>query len=555
MAWFATSALRRTSFALLLSTVIATTPVSSALAQSAVRYYPGKDVVIVTVVETVTASASVEDDGTAFKLRRSSTTKRDGSVVLKTVADTAQPQSIDLLAKGLTDTSFAVELTEDSLLKSVNLSSSGRFGDILMSVAKFAGAALAVAALATGTKTSGCNGHAPDFAAVSTNGRYFIEQSTAGCALATQIVADQRVVTQRERELHGIEDLVVGATATELPPLQRRLTLAHASLDAAAKALTARTQAFATALTAFEQEQGLGNVPRGQTTRTDVLQMPDLPPTGTITEGMTLPLAQAALAGHPTALATLDRLKVAITLEPLPKGVAGGATKDDTDSKTLKVCFRQSVPLQLRVFLFSSETAVLNDDGSAPPTAPKIRLVSTSIENILHADAALTCPTFKTSAFSDRKLALAFDSKGRPQKIEREGKSDAAAIAAGVAGAASAFLSATSTSLAEVEKIQTSRRSIGLGRQSVEAERLKREKAVTDAQLAAQGATATFDSALKQQKLQADLNALNAEIQLATAEESRAQKQEIERLKLAVEQVKQALELVKAEQDLAKLRK
>ena len=525
------------------------TPATPLAAQSPVHYYPGKDVVLVSVVETVSATTTVEDNGTTFELSRKVTTRREGTVALKTVADIANGKTIDLQARGLSDTSFAVELSEQSLLKSVNLSSTGRVGDILTSIARFAGTVLAIAGLASDTKKkTTCDGHAAEFASLPLNGRFFVEQSAAGCTLARQIGTEQKTVQQRETELRTLEDQIIGAPATEVASLQRRITLARAALDSALKSLAARSQAFAAALTQFEQEQELGKVPKGTTTRNAILQMTDLPPLNTIRDGMTLADAQAALATHTAAKEVLDRLKIAVTLEPPPASTAAGTIAPGGSDK-IEVCFRQSRPLQMRVLLFKS------DEGAATAATAAIREISQSVEDVLHPSVAPTCQAFKPSAFSDRKLALLFDAKGRPQKIEREAKSDVAAAAAGIAAASTTFLSQASESLKSVEAIQASRRNISLDDLTTRAEALKREKAALDAQLQLEGAKATFESALAQQRLQADLNALNAEIQLTTAEESRAQKADIDRLKLALEQMQKAIELVKAEQELAKLRK
>lgn len=524
------------------ATLLTSAPV---FAQSAVHYYPGKDVVLVSVVESTSVTTTVEDNGTAFTLSRKQTTKREGTVALKTIADVAQGRTIDLQTSGLSDTSFAVELTEQGLLKNINLASTGRVGDILTSVAKFAGTVFAVAGLASGTRTTTCDGHAADFAALPKNGRFFIEQSSAGCTLAKQVITDQKTADQRETDLRTLEDQVPGTPAGEVAALQRRITMARAALEGALKTLAARSQAFAVALTEFEKEQELGTVAKGAVTKTAVLQVTDLPPLETVTDGMTVQQVEAALAQHKAAKEVFDRMRIAVTVESYaaPTSPTGGS--GTSSGKTVEICSRGSRPLQMRVLLFKADTGA----------AAAIREISRSVEDIVHPAIPMVCQGFKSSAFADRKLAIAFDGKGRPQKIERAAKSDVAAVMAGVAAASTTFLSQASESLKSVEAIQASRRNISLDDLTTRAEELKRQKAVLDAQLQLQGAKATFESALSQQKLQADLNELNAEIQLASAEDSREVKAELDRLKLTLEQMQKTIELVKAEQELAKLRK
>ena len=546
--------------AVVASVATALAPVAPAFAESAVRYYPGKDVVIVTVVETITATATVKDTGTAFTVNRSTTIRREGAVVIKTIADTSHPKTLDLQSRGLTDASFSVELSEDSLLRAINLSSAGRFGDFLTSVAKIAGVAFALAGAATGTAMAHvCNGHDPAFAMMPVNARYFIEQSANGCTLARQVGVAQKSVQQREAELRSLEDRVAGATGTELNELQKRIPLARVSLDEARKTLATQSQSLAAALSAFQDENELGTVQKGQSTQTAVLQLTDLPPSIVLKDDISFPDAQAALTEYVTAKAVLDRLKVALTLEAQIPGQP--KPEDDPRStdqeKTVTVCFRQSIPVELRVLLLKSSVTEYGDgsaDGSSVVPA-KLREVSHSIENVLHPSTPLTCPAFKASAFADRKLALVFDAKGRPQKIEREEKSSPTAVAAALATASSTLLSNTAANLKTLEGIQASRRTLSLNDLTTRAERLKQEKAVLDAQLQLEGGQATFDSALKQQKLQADLNALNADVQLAAAEETRDQRQDIERMKIAIDQLQKSLELLKAQQELDKARK
>jgi hypothetical protein len=537
-------------------------PITPAFAESAVRYYPGKDIVLVTVVETVTATTTVEDTGTAFKLNRKSTTKREGTVAIKTVADTLYPKTLDLQAKGLSDTSFSVELSEENLLRAINLSSTGRFGDFLTSIAKIAGVALAVASLASQPpRFSGCTGHDPAFAALPLNARYFIEQNANGCVLAKQVLADQKTVQLRQGELRSLEDQVVGAPSSEVAALQRRISLARASLDDALKALAAQSQSFAAALTAFAEDQELGTVSKGSATHTAVLQLTDLPPATVLTDDMVYQDAVNALKNYAVAKSVLERLKVALTLQThddaKPVNQDDGNTKSTDQDKVVTICFRQSIPAELRVLLLKSTVKEDGDgtpDGSTPAGA-KLRAVSHTIENVQHPATPLTCPAFRASAFADRKLALVFDAKGRPQKIQREEKSSAAAVASALGAASSTLLSEAATNLKTLEGIEASRRTLSLNDLTAKAERLKQEKTVLDAQLQLEGAQATFESALKQQKLQADLNALNVEVQLTAAEETRDQRQEIERLKVAIEQLQKSLELLKAQHELDKAAK
>jgi len=542
------------------SVATALAPVAPAFADSAIRYYPGKDIVLVTVVETIAATTTVDDTGTAFKLNRTTTIRREGSVVLKTIADTANPRALDLQSKGLTDTRFSVELSEDSLLRAINLSSAGRFGDFLTSVAKIAGVAFAFAGLATATPLNrACTGHEPAFAGVPINARYFIEQNANACTLAKQVVADQQAVQQRREELRSLEDRVIGATSNELADLQKRIAIARATLDEARQTLVARSQSFATALAAFQHDQELGTVRKGQSTQTAVLQLTDLPPASVLKDDVSFQEAHTALSQYETAQAVLDRLKVVVTLQSQIPGEAKSedSWKSSDQDKMVAVCFRQSVPAELRVLLLKSNVRDDNDGSSDESSSvpATLREVAHTVENVLHPSTPLTCPAFKASAFADRKLALLFDSRGRPQKIERDEKSNSAAVAAALATASSTLLSGTAASLKTLEGMQASRRTLTLIDLTARAERLKQEKAVLDAQLQLEGGHATFASALTQQQLQADLNALNADVQLTATEESREQRLEIERMKVAIEQLQKSLGLLKAQHELDKTSK
>ena len=137
-------------------------PLRGQAASPPLSYYLGRDVAVIDVTTTVTTMRRIVDTtnpkactvqhgkpdktGTVVAVahelcvtEKDPTTIREGKSALQLVPDTNLAVPLNNTSGALTDDHQIVEFRDGMLLKSLNVTSVGRAGDILMSVAKFVG--------------------------------------------------------------------------------------------------------------------------------------------------------------------------------------------------------------------------------------------------------------------------------------------------------------------------------------------------------------------------------------------------------------------------------
>jgi hypothetical protein len=512
------------------------------LARQDARYLVPKDVLAVDVVVTTTSATRLVDDGGVLKPEQTTTVKREATATLMAVGDPAQPVNIHLRNSGLSDTSFALEFAPNGLLTSINASSHGRLGDIIGSVFKFAGTVLSFLRPGFAAVDTACSRPAP---ASPAELRFFVQSNTRGCELWVALGRAETHLATQEAALASLQDQIPAARPDQIRDLTARIALQRAAVRDAKTSLSQRQDALAAELEKFLKSEGIGaGEPKVQRSRF-LLELSDLPPDETVTDGMSIADVTTRLAGHPKALDLFKRGGVVATLGATKFSSTPAAPADDATGKTVTVCHRPATPLRLRLFV----------QARVRGGAEQIQQSVDAIENVLHPYVPAACTTFKASSLGDRKLALTMDEKGRLKRVERSGTSDAAALTASLATASAALRDEYAASLKKVEEIQTTSRNIRLADLGTEAERLKKEKAVIDAKLELEAGSINYETVLSQRKLAADLAALQADVNLATAEDTRDQRQEIERLKVEIEVLQKSLDLLRAEQELIKAKK
>lgn len=257
-----------------------------------------------------------------------------------------------------------------------------------------------------------------------------------------------------------------------------------------------------------------------------------------------MPATVAALQGAPQARAFFDAAGVLITGAPV-RTTATVVAACQMPKNVIRIAYRQSEPWRFRLEA-STETK---------PDPAKLTLLSEHLADVIAPGTATHYVPFESSAFAQRKLAITFDDRGRPTRLERTGTSAGAAIALAVSDASRAARDEYATSLAKLVEVQTSQQKLQLGSITAQIDDLKKRKELLDARLAVEGASANFDTILQQQQLQAELSLLQATQAQASAAGSAEQRLEIESLKLQLEQLKAQIDILKAQQELALLRK
>ena len=546
-------------------------------------YYIPKDVLVVTTTTTVATTRKVEDlAGTqrtrcitghgvlpegqttlqqvAHELCLTSTplTTRDGTVGLQLVPDMKLAVSLSTKGGGLMDESQSVQLTDGMLLKGLNLSSVGRAGEALTSIAKFVGVVgrlLPLAGIGAAVPppplvpVSDCDPFSKDLRDLPASTRLWLWEQQARCddwKRMSKLSDDRDALMDARVEL---EKQVQSADRPALETLLKKVDALNGEIGRLEKDLKARQDAFKLLAAANLEELNLGT--RSQARQISrVLELPELPTSETLHAGDTSVDVTKFSKAAQTLWADAGIIAAMDGGQACPDGHIKLPDNSSSD-KTVTVAVRQGMPVRISVFVMDQQP----DPGEQPPAVAKLRRVTDQWQNVMHPCLPVNTMTFSKSAWSKRSMAVAFDDRGRPQKVDWSSDSNVAAVAASLAGAATALRDEYAATTSKAVQIQADRRALQLNDLTARLEKLQKEKSVLDAQLQVDAAGLNREATLKQQQATADLAALQAEINLQNAQAGVEQKQQIEQMKSALDLLKQQLGLLQAQQDLEKARK
>jgi hypothetical protein len=534
------------------------------------RYYIGKEVVVVQVTTTVKKARRIEtlrgDDRSRciekhgdpapdpeLCLTDTTTTTREGAVNTKLVPDPKLGADLNAAGKAFTDDAITVELRDGMLLHSINAQSTGRAGEVIVSIAKFAGFLFGAPGLLASVTppaapvraVSTCNPFTRPLADQPDTVRLWLWENQTQCERWNEIRTLQKAREALIVDRTALEHDIRGATGTELKLLLDKLKAVEDAIKRVDADLKPRQDAFNTQFETFAATLQLGSSSSTQS-YDQVLDLSELPLPAGLSAGQSEAQAdQVATKFSDAAKELWKQARLIVTLNPAfssqcetPPSIPPG------DKNDVRVYFRQGAPARMRAFIA--------DQTSDP--ASKLRVVGDRFDNFVHSCLPVSAMTFSRSVWTSRELSLTFDDRGRPVKLVRTSKSDAAAIAASVSSATTAFRDEITATVGKVVELQSNRRKIDMDDLTRRLERAKGEKDLLDAQLAFDTASTNFDAALKQKQATATLDALKAELALASAQSTAEQTQQIELLKLAVTRINQELELIKAQQALDKAR-
>ena len=500
---------------------------------------------------------------------QSTLTSRTVSAQLKVVAD-LESKAIALNApkSALADEKFTVEL-QGGLLKSVNLSSQGRLGDLLTGITKFAASvfafpipgAPAVAGAQPPTPTT-CNPFLGPYKSLADGVRLLISRDPQACGLWKSIGAANDHVEELLEQVRESESKLGGTNEPALSVLITKLKEQRKAVDDGKKQAATLQTVLASLIDAFTKANELG-VRVDSATFSDVLELNQLPPVDP-TAPLDPKALLAALKGKfPAAADVFERTQVVARLSPMP----GGNTLTTTaatvpvcvaDTKSASILFRNAEPVRLQLWAAQTDMEAGSDrprldNGGAPVSV--VRPVAERLETVTHQSQPARCLTFKSSALAKRELALTFDERGQLTRVEQTAESSAAALAGAVANAVTSFRDQYSDSVEKLVKIDANERALKLSDLTTQIETLNKQKALLDAQLSADSATASYDLTLKQRELETAAHVLEAESSLETAKATAEQRQQIELLKVEVDAVRKELELIKARAELENAQK
>jgi hypothetical protein len=548
------------------------------------NYYLGRDVVVVDLTTTVTTTrrivdTTVADDCTvrhgkpdakgvmqpvAHELcvtDKDPTTVREGGAQLKLVPVLKLGVPLNSSSGVMTDDQQTVQLRDGMMLDSINVSSIGRAGDVLMSIGKFAGVLLgglspfnrAAALPPTVLTVSSCDPFDPRYKDLPDTARLWIWENARACEQWKQIVKLDEARKARIDDRTALEKEIRGATPAELKQIYAHLDGINDAVDRLDTELKAFREAFDKPFAAFSDGLHLGAV--SETSHHNrVLELTDLTPGAGFDVGMNAAqvddqLKKAGASDVVTKLWAASRLLITLDSSlPAKCAEVSSVPANPDDKKYVQIAFRQGTPARVRVMILDQQR--LDGDKPDEPVPQRLRVAADQWENVVHPCTPVGATLFSRSAWAKREISFTFDDKGRPQKVERVSGSTALALATSLSGAATNLRDELAATMSKATQVESDRRTLELNDLTTRLERLKKEKDVFDAQLQLDSAGANRETSLKQQQATAEMAQLQAEISLKAAQDMKDQATELDRVKTALELLKQQLELLKAQQAL-----
>ncbi len=577
------------------------------------RYWLPADVVVVDVTVTTTTTREVvvrtcsnpggtepkkpcsSDEG-PFEIRPQTRVTYQGALGISAVADRSKPAHVlDMPPMKTKDVGLVVEVSPGGLLRSVAPYSRGRGGDITKSVATFVATVAATAAgipvpvsklsrdsftnLAKdprirkylGEAVAGkyniastardpaadyiagaatppvavCDPMEPPYSLLPIRLRAFLHSSGEGCELFLRVLASQNTVD----ELQDARQVRAGKVSSASPEELKKLKVELAEIDEQLQPTQKALSGYQARLNALVGDWASSN-DLGEKLQTEKF-------TQVFTPGQLNVDSEKLNLDKPCTLAEkfAARSGVAVTARPVWGNGAEGdkvaeplPPADEKPGKSQRIYFREGQP-----YLFELRTCPRGIPDSLPIGTEKkctFALQDRVFTDVVPAGSVSSYIQFDPSAWSDRKLALVFDEHGRPAKLELSSTASAAALVSALSDGAQQLRDTYATTLDKMVDIQKSQQDLALADVNAKIAAATKAKDLLDAQAKLAGTTATYDLALKQQALQAEIDLLKVQQTQVSAQATQETLLEVEKLKAELARLQQELSVLKARQAL-----
>lgn len=487
--------------------------------RSAIRYFLAKDVIVIEAEVTRRRETTVvaQKDGAGrftFEPRtRIHLSDARATLTPRTVADASAFFQVELSHGGASADALTVEVGEDGLLRAVNAESRSQAGALLEQGIRVAAAVASVAGGLSGApaelvsqvqglfsaEEARAPGLSASLAAAPLLTLYLLQEDPAARALWARRLDVEARRGRRAADRARLEDEIAGGSRAEVQDVEARLGL----VDAADKRASAEQQALSGALEERRDElmrtRHLGSEEiRDRVTM--VLDLADAPPSEALESGLGPAEVRRRLAGYPRMARLYEETRVAFTLEMPPIAADDPNAVPPADGRDPgrgegRFYFRQSYPGVMRVFagaMRPPRTALAAPrSGSAAESADEeqIRLVEERIVDLVPPSAPRLFVTFSARDFTERKLSLQLDAKGRVRRIERSGGAAWAGAAGTLGPALDAALGDRVSTLRKLAEAEAARQELdaaqAAGQQRGEIEELRRKLAALTATIAA----------------------------------------------------------------------
>ncbi len=527
-----------------------------------------------------------------WTFKRSVSLARSGALALRTVADPAARREFRVPKASLSDVKATVELTESGMLAAINTSAAGRGDDLLLAVAKFAGVAagfwsgapfagatvwsrgaqvLTTAAVPPAAPMTPCSPvEELEVEGVPVEMQALVSLDPAGCTAFLKLREANSTVEARRIERDQLAEQIPGASGAELTALNKKLQNSRLEVTYAEAVRAERREALAARYDKFVADRCLGKRVGSESFR-ELLALDRLPSAKTL--GWLAPKPDLTRVGVAKALtgggwsemnALFARTGAVATLdygpEP-PTDAAGKPIPVTAPTAAPEIAWRQAVPVRVRIWTLAGAKGATEqagndadacepDAGEDPDANAKAELVFDGILDVLHPHSPVRVLPVEAKAFADRSLAIGFDMRGRPRKIDTSGSSSAAGFAQAAAAAAQGFRDEYDATLKKRASIEESKRELALDGLNDQIAALEAQKKALDARADLLGAAGSFDDIVARQKLDSELKLLEAQVALRMAEATAEQRVAIAELEKRVLETQKRLALLEAEQAL-----
>jgi hypothetical protein len=523
-----------------------------------------------------------------WEFSRAVSVERVGTLSLKTVADPSAARELRIPKASWSDVEASVELTEGGLLSGINVSTAGRGEDVLRSVAKFAGVVAgfwtgsAVHAVALGGSGSETFDVAPDpgtenpepclsadalaAAAVPVELQALVSLEPAACAAYLRMRRAAEKVDRMRIERDELAEQVLAASGAELTKFSNQLKIHRVEVTYAEQILEERRDALDLLYRRFAGERCLGRKVETGAAR-ELLPLDRLPSAAAL--GWLAPGADLSRDAVRRALDTggwteahrlFESTGALATLDDRPGPDGDGEVPDpDRGSRSAEIAWRQVVPVRLRIWTLAGASPLVHTNdkdacrpalGEDPAAGSSLTLASDTILDVAHPDSPVRTMSLEAKAFADRSLAIDFDARGRPRRIDTSGSGSAADLAGALAASAQGFRDEYDATLKKRVSIGESKRELALDGLSDRIAELESQKKELDARAALLGTAGNFDDLVARQRLDSDLKLLEAQVALRMAEATAEHRVAIAELEKRVLETQKRLDLLEVQQQL-----
>ncbi len=503
-------------------------------------------------------------------------------------ADPSKVYVLDLSPRAMSDAEVTVDSHPDGRLSSVNTQSTGQGGTVLSNIFKVVGTLVGLttgpafaaipdaSALAAFPPKTDCNVWIRPLSDLDNLTRITIEHSGVACdAWKDSQRYAVRAKAQRT-EIERLEDQVSTIASAQLAALKTRITEAAAARDRTHFDRRTAIAVIEAQKSAFVDKWKIGENQQPPKTEELTFLIEELPMAGAaaIREGLTKVQTELALASYSVAKKLLAESEHVITVDSVPTGYQATEITQSSDGCKIQMWHgtpsndknvRKRTPTYDRCkgqLLFykrpisTSVTLWKLEKGAGGAATLQIKEKRQLM--LVRSESPLEVLEFSASAWSDGSLVVAFGDTGVPSKITWKSDSSAAAITGALAGALTAARTEYSATIAELVTIKENKAKLNpKGKSDVQKEidELTKKKELIDARLAIEGAEATYESQLEQQRLAQQLALLNSEQSVVTAEQAATNQLDILRLAAELSRLNTEMQILKAQIDLDALRK